>query len=154
MAVEKKGMVMRAAPIYDCYKSIEPKVSPNTKVIYLVHKENCLIQKMAEELSKRDDLIFLCGHYEGVDERIIEEIITDEISIGDYVLTGGELAAMVVIDSISRLIPNVLGKEESYRDESFSDNLLEYPHYRNRPMFKQGKFQKYYYRGIIRKNIK
>jgi len=84
---------------------------------------------MAQELSGEEELIILCGHYEGVDERVIEEIVTDEISIGDYVLTGGELAAMAVIDSVSRLIPGVLNKEESHLDETFSDNLLEYPQY-------------------------
>jgi tRNA (guanine37-N1)-methyltransferase len=86
-------------------------------------------QAVAEELSKESELIILCGHYEGVDERVIEEIVTDEISIGDYVLTGGELAAMAIIDSVSRLIPGVLNKEESHQDETFSDNLLEYPQY-------------------------
>ena len=84
---------------------------------------------MAEEFSKEENLVFLCGHYEGIDERVIEEIITDEVSIGDFVLTGGELASIMMIDAISRLVPGVLGKEESFQDESFSDNLLEYPQY-------------------------
>ena len=90
---------------------------------------------MAEEFSKEDNLIFLCGHYEGVDERIIEEIVTDEVSIGDFVLTGGELAAITIIDTVSRLVPGVLNKEESYENESFSDGLLEYPQYTRPPEF-------------------
>lgn len=92
-------------------------------------------QKMAEEFSKEDNLILLCGHYEGVDERIIEEIVTDEVSIGDFVLTGGELAAITIIDTVSRLVPGVLNKEESYENESFSDGLLEYPQYTRPPEF-------------------
>lgn len=90
---------------------------------------------MAEEFSKEDNLILLCGHYEGVDERIIEEIVTDEVSIGDFVLTGGELAAITIIDTVSRLVPGVLNKEESYENESFSDGLLEYPQYTRPPEF-------------------
>lgn len=123
------GLVMQAEPIYNTFLSIKDKISENTKVVYMSPKGKVFDQKMANELSKEKDLVILCGHYEGVDQRIIDEIVTDEISIGDYILTGGELSAMVVIDSISRLIPEVLGKAESFEDESFSDGLLEYPQY-------------------------
>lgn len=123
------GMVMQAPPIYSAYLSIKNKVSENCRVAYMTPQGRPFKQAVAEELSKEKELIILCGHYEGVDERVIEEIVTDEISIGDYVLTGGELAAMAIIDSVSRLIPGVLNREESHIDESFSDNLLEYPQY-------------------------
>lgn len=122
------GMVMQAQPIYDAYQSIKEK-SENCKVIYMTPQGKPFCQKVAEELSKEKNLIFLCGHYEGIDERIIEEIVTDEISIGDFVLTGGEIAAIAVIDAVSRLVPNVLGKEDSFLEESFSNGLLEYPQY-------------------------
>ena len=91
--------------------------------------------KLAEELAQEENLVFLCGHYEGIDERVIEEIVTDEISLGDFVLTGGELAAITIIDAVSRLVPGVLGKEESFEDESFSEGLLEYPQYTRPPVF-------------------
>ncbi len=123
------GMVMQAQPIYDCYLHIKNKVKYGTKVVYLTPQGKTLTQQMAQDLSTEQDLILLCGHYEGIDERVIEEIVTDEISIGDYVLTGGELPAMVLIDSVSRLISGVLGKDASFELESFSDNLLEYPQY-------------------------
>ena len=122
------GMVMSAQPIYDCYRSICEKRGDKPHVIYMSPKGKVLTQKRAYELSKTDGFIILCGHYEGVDERILEEIVTDEISIGDYVLTGGELPAMVVIDAVSRLIPGVLA-EDSTSEESFSDGMLEYPQY-------------------------
>ncbi len=123
------GLVMQAEPIYNTYMSIKDKLSENTRVVYMSPKGQVFNQALAKELSTEKDLVILCGHYEGVDQRIIEEIVTDEISIGDYILTGGELSAMVIIDSISRLIPSVLGKAESFEDESFSDGLLEYPQY-------------------------
>lgn len=123
------GMVMQAQPVYDAYMSIQNKVKKNTKVIYMTPQGKTFNQRISQELSKEDDLIILCGHYEGIDERVIQEIVTDEISIGDYVLTGGELAAMVVIDSTARLISGVLNKDESFVEESFSNSLLEYPHY-------------------------
>jgi tRNA (guanine37-N1)-methyltransferase len=123
------GMVMQPQPIYDAYMSIKDKVEEGTPVIYMTPQGKPYNQKKAVELSKYKDVILLCGHYEGVDERLLEEIVTDEISMGDFVLTGGELAAMAVIDSVSRLIPGVLNKEESFMDESFSNNLLEYPQY-------------------------
>ncbi len=123
------GLVMQAEPIYNTYMSIKDKLNENTKVIYMSPKGRVFNQQIAQELSKEKDLVILCGHYEGVDQRIIDEIVTDEISIGDYILTGGELSAMVIIDSVSRLLPSVLGKAESFEDESFSDGLLEYPQY-------------------------
>ena len=123
------GMVMQPQPVYDAYKSIEQKAGKSTRVIYMTPQGKTFNQKMAEEFSKEENLVFLCGHYEGIDERVIEEIVTDEVSIGDFVLTGGELASIMMIDAISRLVPGVLGKEESFQDESFSDNLLEYPQY-------------------------
>ena len=128
------GMVMQPQPIYDAYKSIEEKTG-KARVLYMSPQGKKFNQKMAEEFSKEDNLIFLCGHYEGVDERIIEEIVTDEVSIADFVLTGGELAAITIIDTVSRLVPGVLNKEESYENESFSDGLLEYPQYTRPPEF-------------------
>jgi len=122
-------MVMMAQPIYDAYLSIAEKLSYKPRVIYLSPQGRVLNQQIVKELSKENHLILLCGHYEGVDERIIEEIVDDEISIGDYVLTGGELPAMVLIDSVSRLIPGVLSSEESYSQESHYEGLLEYPQY-------------------------
>ncbi len=123
------GLVMQAEPIYNAFMSIKDQIGENTKVVYMSPKGKVFNQKIASELSKEKDLVILCGHYEGVDQRIIDEIVTDEISIGDYILTGGELSAMVVIDSVSRLLPEVLGKAESFMDESFSNGLLEYPQY-------------------------
>lgn len=129
------GMVMQAQPIYDAYKSISETLPENTRVLFMTPQGRPFCQSMAETLSKEQNLIFLCGHYEGVDERIVEEIVTDEISLGDFVLTGGELAAITMIDSIARLVPGVLGKQESFQDESFSANLLEYPQYTRPPEF-------------------
>ncbi|MEA5084241.1 MAG: tRNA (guanosine(37)-N1)-methyltransferase TrmD [Lachnospiraceae bacterium] len=127
------GMVMQPQPIYDALKSLN--VPAKTKVVYMTPQGRPFNQKIAEEFAKEESLIILCGHYEGVDERIIEEIVTDEISIGDFVLTGGELAAMAVIDAVARLKPGVLGKEESFKEESFADNTLEYPQYTRPPVF-------------------
>lgn len=124
------GMVMTAQPIYDTYKHIIDTYNINNpRVVYLTPKGNTHNQGIATDMSKLDNVILLCGHYEGIDQRIIDLIVTDEISIGDYVLTGGELPALILIDSISRLIPGVLGQVESFEDESFSNDLLEYPHY-------------------------
>lgn len=128
------GMVIKPEPIYDAYTSIVRDLDYKPKVIYMSPKGKLFNQQMARELSKEDHLIILCGHYEGVDERVIEEIVDEEISIGDYVLTGGELPAMVVIDAISRNVDGVL-KEESVEDESFSDGLLEYPQYTRPEIF-------------------
>ena len=123
------GLVMQPGPVYSAYRSVADKLSKKPRVIYLTPQGWVFNQSMAEELSKEEDLIFLCGHYEGIDERVLEMIVTDNISIGDYVLTGGELAAMVVIDSIARLVPGVLHNDESAEFETFHDSLLEYPQY-------------------------
>lgn len=123
------GMVMTSQPIFDAFLSIKSEINQKTKIIYMTPQGKVFNQKICEELSKEKDLVFLCGHYEGIDERVIEEIVTDEISLGDFILTGGELAAMTIIDAIARLVPNVLGKEESHINESFSNYLLEYPQY-------------------------
>ena len=119
------GMVIKPDVVYDAYFSIENK---NAKVIYLSPQGNVLTQSKVKELSKEQHLILLCGHYEGIDQRVLDEIVDEEISIGDYVLTGGELPAMVLIDSVSRYVGGVL-KEESTKEESFSNKLLEYPQY-------------------------
>ncbi len=123
------GMVIKPEPIYDAYKDIISKRNcKSSKVIYMSPKGKVFNQEMAKALSKEEHLIILCGHYEGVDERVLEEIVDEEISIGDYVLTGGELPAMCLIDAVSRNIEGVLS-EDSTKDESFTDGLLEYPQY-------------------------
>ena len=128
------GMLMQAQPIYDCFLSIRDSISDlsedkKLRVVYVTPQGSVFNQKMAADLAKEQNLVFLCGHYEGVDERVLEEIVTDYISIGDYVLTGGELPAMVMIDAISRLVPGVLNNDESAMTESFAGGLLEYPQY-------------------------
>jgi len=123
------GMVMMAQPIYDAYLSIVQGLDYKPKVIYMSPQGKTLNQKLVNELKENRHLILLCGHYEGVDERIIEEIVDEEISIGDYVLTGGELPAMVLIDAITRTLPGVLSCEESYTEESHFNGMLEYPQY-------------------------
>lgn len=123
------GMIMQAQPVYDAYMSVKNRVKDGARLIYMSPQGAVFNQKKAEELSKAEDIIILCGHYEGIDQRVIDELEPEEISIGDFVLTGGELGAMVLIDAVSRLVPGVLNKEESFEDESFSDGLLEYPQY-------------------------
>ena len=134
------GMLMQAEPVYQCYEAVKKKIeakallsNPGTRksprVIYLSPQGKTFNQTMAEEFAQEEDLVFLCGHYEGIDERVLEEIVTDYVSIGDYVLTGGELPAMIMIDAISRLVPGVLHNDVSAEFESFQDNLLEYPQY-------------------------
>ncbi|MDE7340193.1 MAG: tRNA (guanosine(37)-N1)-methyltransferase TrmD [Lachnospiraceae bacterium] len=123
------GMLMQAQPVYDAYLSVARKLEGNPRVIYVTPQGKTFHQEMAKELAKEEELIFLCGHYEGVDERVLEEIVTDYVSIGDYVLTGGELPAMVMIDAIARLVPGVLHNDESATTESFHNDLLEYPQY-------------------------
>ena len=123
------GMVMQAQPIYDAYLSIVEKIGYRPRTIYLTPQGPLFTQQAAKEFALEEDVILLCGHYEGVDERVLEEIVTDYISIGDYVLTGGELPAMVMMDAISRLVPGVLHNEASAEFESFQGNLLEHPHY-------------------------
>lgn len=156
------GMVMQAEPVYLCYQAVrdgilkgksgvaeelllqgegqsgsEEKETP-LRVIYLSPQGETFHQGMAQDLAQEEDLIFLCGHYEGIDERVLEEIVTDYVSIGDYVLTGGELPALVMMDAISRLVPGVLNNDISAQTESFSDSLLEYPQY-TRPEEWRGK---------------
>ena len=123
------GMLMQAEPVYQCYKALEDRIGKRPRVVYLSPQGQTFNQKMAEEFAEEEELVFLCGHYEGIDERVLEEIVTDYVSIGDYVLTGGELPAMVIVDAVSRLIPGVLHNDTSAEFESFQDNLLEYPHY-------------------------
>ena len=132
------GMLMQAEPVYLAYKAIEEKCEKPPRVIYLSPQGKTFSQEMAEEFAKEEELVFLCGHYEGIDERVLEEIVTDYVSIGDYVLTGGELPSMVMIDAISRLIPGVLHNDVSAEFETFQDNLLEYPQY-TRPEEWRGK---------------
>ena len=129
------GMVMQPGPIYDCWADITDQMEKKPRVLYMTPQGRVFDQKAAQELACEEALIFLCGHYEGVDERVIDEIVTDEFSIGDYVLTGGELPAMVMIDTISRLIPGVLGNEDSAPGDSFQNGLLEYPQYTRPEVF-------------------
>lgn len=133
------GMLMQAEPVFLAWQSVAsslPKEHPRT--VYLTPQGKTFTQADARALALEEDLILLCGHYEGIDERVLEEIVTDNISIGDYVLTGGELAAMVVMDAVSRMVPGVLGNDESTELESFSAGLLEYPQY-SRPQVWHGK---------------
>lgn len=148
------GMLMQAEPVYLAYQSIIEQIKANTndndineasvnadkkpRVLYMTPQGTPFNQSMAEELSREEELIILCGHYEGIDERILEMIVTDNVSIGDFVLTGGELPAMMIVDAVSRLVPGVLGKEDSALYESFYDGLLEYPQY-TRPEVFMGK---------------
>ena len=129
------GMIMRADVVYDAYKSVQ---SENAKVIYLTPQGAILNQKKVEDLAKEEHLILLCGHYEGIDQRVIDKIKPEEISIGDYVLTGGEIPAMVLIDSVSRYVEGVL-KKDSIAEESFSEGLLEYPQYTRPEVFENQK---------------
>lgn len=132
------GMVMQAEPIYRAYAALVEKIGKKPRVIYTTPQGQTFNQSIAEDLAKEEDLVFLCGHYEGVDERVLEMIATDYLSAGDYVLTGGELPAMMMIDCISRLVPGVLNNNVSAEFETFHDNLLEYPQY-TRPEVFMGK---------------
>ena len=132
------GMVMQAQPVYDAYQAVAATLDYKPRVVYLTPQGKVFNQSMAKELAVEQGIVFLCGHYEGVDERVLEEIVTDNISIGDFVLTGGELPAMCMIDAISRMIPGVLHNEESAEGDSLSDGLLEYPQY-SRPEVWNGK---------------
>lgn len=129
------GMLMQAQPVYDACMAVQEKITnrsgsgKRTRVIYVTPQGRTFHQEMAKEFAKEEDLILLCGHYEGIDERVLEEIVTDYVSIGDYVLTGGELPAMVMVDAIARLVPGVLHNSDSAVAESFYDGLLEYPQY-------------------------
>ena len=130
-----RGMVMQAPPVYDAYMSVAKETKEKPYVIYMSPKGRVFDQQKAIELSKKEDVLILCGHYEGIDQRVLDEIVDEEISIGDYVLTGGEIPAMTVIDSVSRMIDGVLSNEDSFMDESHYDGLLEYPHYTRPPEF-------------------
>ena len=132
------GMLMQAEPVYLAYQSVEEKIGYKPRVVFLTPQGKVFNQEMAKDFAREKDLVFLCGHYEGIDERVLEEIVTDYVSIGDYVLTGGELPAMVMMDSISRMVPGVLTNQESGETESFSGSLLEYPQY-SRPETWHGK---------------
>lgn len=123
------GMLMLPQPIYDAYKSIADKCDKKPHVVFMSPQGAVFDQKKAIELSKKEHIVFLCGHYEGVDQRVLDMIVDEEISIGDFVLTGGEIPAMAVIDSVSRMLPGVLAEESSYTDESHYSGLLEYPQY-------------------------
>lgn len=123
------GMLMQAEPVYRCWKDVTDRIGRPARTVYLTPQGRLFNQQEAEDLAKEEDLILLCGHYEGIDERVLEECVTDYISIGDYVLTGGEMAAIVVMDAVSRLLPGVLHNSGSAEEESFSNGLLEYPHY-------------------------
>lgn len=150
------GMVMAAGPVYRTYQHVMNQINENfdnsenntiksnskkkkPRVVYVTPQGKLFHQKMAEEYAKEDDIIFLCGHYEGIDERVLDMVVTDYVSIGDYVLTGGELPVMVMIDAISRLIPGVLNNETSAEFESLQDNLLEYPQYTRPETFMEKK---------------
>lgn len=132
------GMVMQTQPIYDCFQALCKEVGKKPHLVYLSPQGNVLTQQRVRELSEFDNLALLCGHYEGVDERVIEELVDEEISIGDYVLTGGELPALVLTDAVCRMLPGVLANEEAYQEESHFHSLLEYPQY-TRPFEWRGK---------------
>ena len=123
------GMVMQAEPVYLAYQSVAEKLPKKPKDLYMSPQGTVFNQRMAEELAQEEEIVFLCGHYEGIDERVLEEIVDEEVSIGDYVLTGGELPALVIMDAVSRLVGGVLHNEDSAEFDSFHDNLLEYPQY-------------------------
>ncbi|MFP3155396.1 tRNA (guanosine(37)-N1)-methyltransferase TrmD [Lachnospiraceae bacterium ZAX-1] len=132
------GMLMQAQPIYDAYQSVIGRIGKKIRCIYLTPQGTLFTQQDAKSLALEEDLMFLCGHYEGIDERVLEEIVTDYLSIGDYVLTGGELAAMVMVDAVSRMVPGVLSNDVSGFHESLEGGLLEYPQY-SRPEEWNGK---------------
>lgn len=123
------GMLMQAEPVYQCYQDLRERIGKTPRVVYLSPQGKTFHQEMAEEFAREEELVFLCGHYEGIDERVLEEIVTDYVSIGDYVVTGGELPAMIMVDAISRLVPGVLHNDVSAEFESFQGHLLEYPQY-------------------------
>jgi len=133
------GMLMQAEPVYKAYQSVAKTVKNTSdeapRVLYMTPQGTPFNQSMAEELSKEENIVLLCGHYEGIDERVLKLIVTDNVSIGDFVLTGGELPAMMIVDAVSRLVPGVLGSDESALYESFYDGLLEYPQYTRPEVF-------------------
>ena len=123
------GMVMTPQPLFDCFDAVLAGREQKPRCVYMSPQGKTLTHEKAAELSELEELVILCGHYEGIDQRVLDVYVDEEISIGDYVLTGGELPAMVLMDCLSRFIPGVLGKSESFQDESFANGLLEYPHY-------------------------
>ncbi|MCQ2459647.1 MAG: tRNA (guanosine(37)-N1)-methyltransferase TrmD [Ruminococcus sp.] len=123
------GMVMQCEPIYNCYKAVCEQTGTKPHTIYMSPKGKVLTQERAVQLSQMDNILIICGHYEGVDQRVIDKIVDEEISIGDYVLTGGELPAMVLVDAVARMVPGVLSDSVCFEDESIYSGLLEYPHY-------------------------
>ena len=129
------GMVMQAQPVYDAYTALVEKLGRKPWVIYMTPQGRTFNQGIAQELSEKEDIVLLCGHYEGIDERVLEMIVDDYMSIGDFVLTGGELPAMAIVDAVSRLVPGVLNNEDSAEIETFYNNLLEYPQYTRPPEF-------------------
>ncbi|MBQ8028263.1 MAG: tRNA (guanosine(37)-N1)-methyltransferase TrmD [Clostridia bacterium] len=131
-----KGMIMQVQPIYDCFMSLCEEIGKKPHLIYMSPQGKTLDQKRVRELAEMENIAILCGHYEGVDERVIEEIVDEEISIGDYVLTGGELGALVLADSVSRMLPGVLSEEICFTEESHFSGLLEYPQYTRPPVWK------------------
>lgn len=131
------GMVMQCEPIYNCYKAVCEQINVKPHTIYMSPKGSVLTQKKAIELSKMDNILIICGHYEGVDQRVLDKVVDEEISIGDYVLTGGELPAMVLVDTVARMCDGVLASEECYTEESIYSGLLEYPQY-TRPEIWEG----------------
>ena len=143
-----KGMVMKAEPIFNAYNSIKNKPD---RVIFPTPDGELLNHKISKELSEENSIAFICGHYKGIDQRIREKIVTDEISIGDYVLTNGELASLVILDSFVRLIPGVLNDYESAEKDSFYDDLLDGPHYTRPRKIDDMSVQKFYYQVIIKK---
>lgn len=132
------GMVMQAGPVYRAHQALKDRLGYSPRVVYMSPAGRTFHQAMAQEFAMEQDLVLLCGHYEGIDERVLEMIVTDYVSIGDYVLTGGELPAMVVMDAVARLVPGVLNNDASAKDESFCNGLLEYPQY-SRPEEFMGK---------------
>ena len=132
------GMLMQAEPVYLAYEAIANRTAKKPRVVYLTPQGQVFNQAMAREMAQEEDLVFLCGHYEGIDERVLEEIVTDYVSIGDYVLTGGELPALVLADAVSRMVPGVLSSDECFEEESHFSGLLEYPHY-TKPAVWRGK---------------
>lgn len=143
------GMVMRAAPVCDCYEDIVRNIGKRPRVVYMTPQGYTFTQSMAEEFAKEDNLVILCGHYEGIDERALENIVTDFVSIGDYVLTGGELPAMVVIDTVSRLVPGVLNNEESAETESFQMVCLSIRNTQDQQIITGKLFQRCFYQVIM-----
>ncbi len=129
------GMLMQAQPVYDAWNSVQSGSEARIRTIYVTPQGRTFTQELAQELSREAELIFLCGHYEGIDERVLEEVATDFVSVGDYVLTGGELPALVMVDAIARLVPGVLHNENSAETESFQNGLLEYPQYSRPPVW-------------------